>query len=153
MIRRMRGEIIGAMKIILSAVLCLVSVGGQTLDVRDDSNKVIASYRILAGLPKHPTPTGDFTIGKIVWNPRREPGKKSLIKGVRIMFKEPDSYIGDPSSQGGIRMASKDSYALARLLMDRAGVKPSEAWYQDVIRGKRSVTVTLPKTIAIRISK
>lgn len=160
------------MKTILSAVLCLVSiaapaqirvgvtVGAKTLDVRDNANKVIASYPISPTLPKHPTPTGNFTIGKIVWNPRGS--QKNPIKVVKIFFKEPDYYIhgkpnerllGDAASHGCIRMASAHAYALARLLMENAGAKQSEAWYQDVISGKRSVTVTLPKPIPIRITK
>jgi lipoprotein-anchoring transpeptidase ErfK/SrfK len=152
-----------------------VTIGGKTLDVRDTTNKVLASYQISPGLPKHPTPQGDFAIRKIVWNPSWVPPKAGWAKGkkpaapadpknpmkvVKIFFKEPDLYLhgtgdekllGDPASHGCIRMAAADAYALARLIQQNGGAGQSDTWYQSVINGSRSVTIRIPKPVAIHI--
>jgi len=152
-----------------------VTVGGKTLDVRDATNKVVASYQISPGLPKHPTPQGNFSIRKIVWNPSWVPPKAGWAKGkkatsptnpknpmkvVKIFFKEPDLYIhgtgdeqllGDPASHGCIRMAAADAYALARLIQQNGGVPQNDDWYESVISGTRSITIRIPKPVAIHI--
>ncbi|HEX9163212.1 MAG TPA: L,D-transpeptidase, partial [Thermoanaerobaculia bacterium] len=58
-----------------------VTVGGKTLDVRDAQNHVLASYQISPGMTGHSTPTGNFTIRKIVWNPAWVPPKAGWAKG------------------------------------------------------------------------
>jgi lipoprotein-anchoring transpeptidase ErfK/SrfK len=152
-----------------------VTLGGKTLDVRDDANRAVASYQISPGTAGHPTPQGAFTVRKIVWNPAWVPPKAGWAKGkkatapqdpknpmkvVKIFFKEPDLYmhgtaddklLGDPASHGCIRMAPADAYALARILMENGGAQKDETWYQSVINGKRSVTVVLPKPVAMRV--
>ena len=152
-----------------------VTVGGKTLDVRDATNKLVASYQISPGLPRHPTPQGNFSIRKIVWNPSWVPPKAGWAKGkkatsptnpknpmkvVKIFFKEPDLYIhgtgdeqllGDPASHGCIRMAAADAYALARLIQQNGGVPQNDDWYESVISGTRSITIRIPKPVAIHI--
>lgn len=154
-----------------------VTLAGKTLDVRNPSNQALASYQISPGTSKHPTPTGSFTIRKIVWNPAWVPPKAKWAKGkkataptdpknpmkvVKIFFKEPDLYIhgtadekllGDPASHGCIRMAPADAYNLAKALMQNGGAQQSEAWYQSVINGSRSVTVRLPKPVPLTIGQ
>lgn len=152
-----------------------VSLGGRTLDVRN-SGAIVESYAISPGIEKHPTPKGQFRVRRIVWNPRWVPPKESWAKGksakppghpknpmkvVKIFFKEPDYYIhgtaeehllGDPASHGCIRMAPADAYALARIIMENAGAKKSQAWYQSVLSGRRSTTVRLPRPVVITIA-
>ena len=153
-----------------------VTLAGKTLDVKN-GKEVLASYQISPGLAKHPTPTGNFTIKRIVWNPAWNPPKEGWAKGksakkpgdpknpmkvVKIFFKEPDYYLhgtadekllGDPASHGCIRLSAADAYALARLLQEHGGAKKPESWYQNAISGKTSLTVRLPKPVAIRIAK
>src|SRR5688572_29328612 len=81
-----------------------VTLGGKTLDVRDQSGRLLASYQISPGLANHPTPKGNFSIRRMVWNPSwvppnepwakgrkaRGPGDpKNPMKVVKIFFKEP----------------------------------------------------------------
>lgn len=163
--------------LLVAAIQVDVSVGEKTLAVRDDSAKVIASYLISPGVPKHPTPTGLFQIRKIVWNPAWVPPRKrwawgrrptppadpkNPMKVVKIFFKEPDYYIhgtaeehllGDAASHGCIRMAPDHAFVLARLAMESGGAGKPDSWYQNVISGKRSVTVRVPKPIPIRITQ
>ncbi len=152
-----------------------VTLGGKTLDVRDASNKVLATYQISPGMQNHPTPPGNFTIKKIVWNPAWVPPKAGWAKGkkptaatdpknpmkvVKIFFKEPDLYIhgtgdekmlGDPASHGCIRLAPADAYALAKLVQQNGGAPQDDTWYQSVLNGGKSVTIAIPKPIPVRI--
>jgi lipoprotein-anchoring transpeptidase ErfK/SrfK len=152
-----------------------VTLGGKTLDVRDATNKLLATYQISPGMAGHPTPPGNFSIKKIVWNPAWVPPKAGWAKGkkataptdpknpmkvVKIFFKEPDLYLhgtgdekmlGDPASHGCIRMAPADAYALAKLIQQNGGAAKDDAWYQGVISGGRSVTVVVPKPVPLRI--
>ena len=152
-----------------------VTLGGKTLDVKQ-GDKIVASYQISPGLPKHPTPKGNFTIKRIVWNPKWVPPKEGWAKGkkatapgdpknpmkvVKIFFKEPDFYLhgtadekalGDPASHGCIRLSSADAYALARLLQEHGGAPKTEDWYRNAIGGARTISVRLPKPVKIRIA-
>ena len=139
-------------------------------------NRLIRRYDVSVGKKAHPTPHGTFRINHIVWNPSWVPPKEKWAKGkkpaapgseknpmkvVKIFFKEPDYYLhgtgdehllGNPASHGCIRMSAADAYALAKLLQENGGAKKSSAWYQRAISGKQSLTVKLPKPIAIRIA-
>jgi lipoprotein-anchoring transpeptidase ErfK/SrfK len=159
-----------------AAIQLEVTLAGKTLDVKR-GKEVVASYQISPGLPKHPTPAGNFSIKRIVWNPAWTPPKEGWAKGksatkpgdpknpmkvVKIFFKEPDFYLhgtgdekllGDPASHGCIRLSAADAYALARLLQENGGAKQSEAWYRSAVSGKKSVTVKLPNPVPIKIAR
>ena len=66
------------------------------------------SYDVAVGAAEHPTPTGNFNIKKLVWNPAWVPPDVKWAKGstakspgqaanpmkmVKIFFQEPDYYI------------------------------------------------------------
>jgi lipoprotein-anchoring transpeptidase ErfK/SrfK len=172
--------LLGALLISFSAtaapIQLTVTLGGKTLDVKS-GGKTVASYQVSPGLAKHPTPTGQFSVRRLVWNPTWVPPKAGWAKGkkakgagdpknpmkvVKIFFKEPDYYIhgtadehllGDPASHGCIRMSSADAYALARLVMENGGAKKPDAWYQQAMTGKSSQTVKLPQPVGITITK
>jgi lipoprotein-anchoring transpeptidase ErfK/SrfK len=153
-----------------------ITLGGKTLDVRN-GKETVASYSISPGVAKHPTPTGNFTVKRIVWNPSWVPPKEGWAKGkkatapgdpknpmkvVKIFFKEPDYYIhgtadehllGDPASHGCIRMSAADAYALARLLQENGGAKKPDSWYRTATSGKQSMTVKLPQPVAVHITR
>lgn len=153
-----------------------VTIGGKTLDVKS-GGKTIASYQVSPGVAAHPTPTGNFSIKRLVWNPPWVPPKAGWAKGkkataggdpknpmkvVKIFFKEPDYYLhgtadehllGDPASHGCIRMSSADAYALAKLVMQNGGASKPDSWYQNAINGGKTMTVSLPQPIPITITK
>ena len=159
-----------------AAIHLEVTTGGKTLDVKD-GDETIASYQISPGLPKHPTPTGNFRIRRIVWNPSwvppnegwakgktaKKPGDpKNPMKVVKIFFKEPDYYIhgtadehllGEPASHGCIRMSAADAYALAKLVQENGGVTKSANWYRNAVAGKRSTTIRLPRPVPIQVTR
>ena len=133
--------------------------------------EVIKEYDVAVGKPQYPTPTGSFTVQKIVWNPRWVPpdskwarGKRPAAPGsprnpmklVKIFFQEPDYYIhgtgdedtlGSAASHGCIRMSQKDAFALGRYIMDHAGAPKDDAWYEGVFSKGVSADIHLPKGV------
>src|SRR5690349_3319420 len=104
-----------------------------TVDLSDrvlyvmNGDEVAHEYPVAIGQPRHPTPTGAFSVRRLVWNPRwvppdaawarekrpREPGDPRNPMGrVKIFFQAPDYYIhgtretdslGQAESHGCIR--------------------------------------------------
>ena len=105
---------------------------------------VVTTYGIAIGRPGHPTPTGTFRTGDIVYNPRWRPppqywarnlepqpggSPNNPMQGVKIFFREPYYFIhgtndpgsiGEAASHGCIRMTADDAVTLARTI-ERAG--------------------------------
>lgn len=127
---------------------------------------VVESYPVAIGKGSKPTPTGNYKIRKIVWNPAwippdaewakdkkpQPPGAKdNPMKLVKIFFKEPDYYIhgtnavetlGEEASHGCLRMDPDDAYEVARFLMDHGGQPRDESWFWRVLHF-RSETQTI----------
>jgi lipoprotein-anchoring transpeptidase ErfK/SrfK len=120
-----------------------VNLSARELKVLDD-DKVVSTYGIAIGRPSHPTPTGTFRTGDIIWNPGwnppptawardkepQAPGSPSNpMQGVKIYFDAPYYFIhgtnnpgsiGEAASHGCIRMAPEDATNLAHQI-ERAG--------------------------------
>src|SRR3712207_2568625 len=56
---------------------------------------VVREYRVAIGQPEHPTPTGSFTVRRLIWNPRWVPPDAAWARGRRA--REP----GDPRNPMG----------------------------------------------------
>ncbi|HEX7118321.1 MAG TPA: L,D-transpeptidase [Longimicrobiales bacterium] len=124
-----------------------VDLSERKLYVIEDG-ETVQTYSIAVGTPNHPTPTGTFRTGRIVWNPSwnppnsewargekpRAPGDpKNPMRGVKIYFREPSYYIhgtndpesiGTAASHGCIRMTEGDATALARRIENAGGSVP-----------------------------
>lgn len=122
-----------------------------------DGEEVERTYRVAVGKPEHPTPTGDFRIRRVVWNPRWVPpdagwarGKKARGPGdprnpmgrVKIFFEEPDYYIhgtheedslGRAESHGCVRMRNSEAVDLAKIVMDNGGERREPGWFRRVM--------------------
>lgn len=109
-----------------------------------ENGDVTRTYGVAIGRASHPTPTGSFRTGAIVWNPSwtppptdwaknkkyQPPGAASNpMQGVKIYFQAPYYFIhgtndpesiGEAASHGCIRMTPDDAVSLARLI-ERAG--------------------------------
>lgn len=109
-----------------------------------EHGEVVRTYDIAIGRPSHPTPTGSFRTGDIVWNPSWKPPNSDWardlkyqppgvpanpMQGVKIYFRAPYYFIhgtndpesiGEAASHGCIRMSADDAIALARWI-ERAG--------------------------------
>jgi lipoprotein-anchoring transpeptidase ErfK/SrfK len=117
----------------------------------------VGSYPVAIGQRAHPTPTGQFRIRRLVWNPRWVPpdarwarGKQARAPGdprnpmgrVKLFFKEPDLYIhgthevdslGSAESHGCLRMRNSDVIALGRTVMQNGGAPRDPSWFRRVL--------------------
>jgi lipoprotein-anchoring transpeptidase ErfK/SrfK len=141
-----------------------VRIGERVLDVHRHGEQ-IRRYDIAVGQPEHPTPTGEFEIHQIDWNPDwtppdsdwaddrdyKSPGEDGNPMGrVRLIYQAPYSIhgttdlasLGGAESHGSIRMANEDIIELATLVMEAGGEVRSEAWYEEVLANP-TVMVTI----------
>jgi lipoprotein-anchoring transpeptidase ErfK/SrfK len=153
-----------------------------TIDLSDrklyvmEGDEVVDSYSVAVGQARHPTPRGNFTARRIVWNPRWVPpnerwarGKRPLPAGdprnpmgrVKIFFSDPDYYIhgtrdvdslGEAESHGCIRMRNADVIELARMVMENGGASRTPGWFRRVINRVRSTQeVRLSQPVEFRV--
>ena len=152
-----------------------VDLSERMLYVMKDGEQV-GSYAVAVGQPAHPTPTGQFRIRHLVWNPRwvppdarwarnkrpREPGDPANPRGrVKMFFKDPDLYIhgtrdvdslGEAESHGCLRMRNGDVIALARQVMANGGSPRPASWFRRVlgrVTGSREVGLSDPILVEI----
>lgn len=129
-------------------------------------DSVVQEFAVAVGKGSKPTPLGNYTIRKIIWNPAwippdepwakgkkpQPPGAKdNPMKVVKIFFQEPDYYIhgtgdveslGEAASHGCLRMDPDDAYRVARYLMEHGGQPEDESWFWRVLHF-RSETKTV----------
>jgi lipoprotein-anchoring transpeptidase ErfK/SrfK len=113
-----------------------------------ERGEIVRTYSIAVGRPNHPTPTGSFRTGDIVWNPTWKPpdvawardlkyqppgAPANPMQGVKIYFQAPDYFIhgtndpesiGEAASHGCIRMTTRDAVHLARRIELAGGSVP-----------------------------
>lgn len=152
-----------------------VDLSERKLYLKNGSD-VVQAYSIGVGKPGYETPTGDYSIRKVVWNPPWNPPDEAWaedkepqppgaadnpMKVVKIYFKEPDYYIhgtGTMSSLGGavshgcLRMAPSDAAAVAKYLMEHGGSGRDAAWFARVQSSNETQTVVLDKAIPMHVA-
>ena len=113
-----------------------------------ERGEIVRTYSVAVGQPNHPTPTGSFRTGDIVWNPAWKPpdvawardleyqppgAPANPMRGVKIYFRAPDYFIhgtndsesiGEAASHGCIRMTTRDAVHLARRIELAGGSVP-----------------------------
>jgi len=139
-------------------------------------DETVESYPIAVGKESMPTPSGNYKIRKIIWNPAWVPpdskwargkkaeapgSKKNPMKLVKIFFREPDYYIhgtgdleslGDAASHGCLRMDPDDAYRVARDIMEHGGSPRDENWFWRVLHFRsESKTVYLDNPIPLTV--
>ena len=137
-------------------------------------DSVITTMRVAVGMPRYPTPRGEFEITSIDWNPRwvppqspwaakekpMEPGPGNPMGRVKLNFRPLyflhgtplGQSIGSAASHGCIRLRNEDAIALA-LLVQRFGARrltreESEALAVD--SGSHTVVLDVPVPITLR---
>ena len=153
-----------------------VSLGQRRLVV-EDGGQVVREYGVAIGLPSHPTPRGQFTIRKMIWNPGwvppknrkwargkqpRQPGDpNSPMQAVKIFFREPYYYIhgtndpksiGAAASRGCLRMTPEDAAELGAYLMERGGQPREESWFRRIFRFGQSTVIYLNNPVPMTIA-
>jgi lipoprotein-anchoring transpeptidase ErfK/SrfK len=151
-----------------------VDLSDRELRVLEDG-ETIDRFPVSIGEEKYPTPEGNFTIRKVIWNPAwvppdskwargktpKPPGHpENPMKRVKMFFKEPDYYIhgtgaedslGKAESHGCLRMSPEDVTRLAQLVMEHGGKPMPEPWYRKIFRRKVTKVVYLEVPIAVEI--
>jgi lipoprotein-anchoring transpeptidase ErfK/SrfK len=150
------------------------SLSTKKLIVRKDG-EVVKEYDVAVGKDGHPTPTGEFSIQKIVWNPAWVPpgakwaqGKTAKAPGhpanpmrlVKIFWKEPDYYIhgtseveslGSAASHGCLRMDPDEAGELALMVMENAGQFRDWDWVKGILHlgEQRVVRLATPTPMTV----
>jgi len=156
------------LKAIVSARMLVVQRGDSTL----------RTFAVAVGKDEYPTPVGDFTIKKMIWNPSWRPppdaawAKGKTAKGpgepgnpmkvVKIFFREPDYYIhgtgdveslGSAASHGCLRMDPTEVAELARIIMEHGGQPREENWFWRIIHSRREEKVIyLDNPVALTVT-
>lgn len=123
-----------------------------------EADTLVWQYPISTGKSGYETPTGNYSIRKMIWNPRwtppdspwakkytpKMPGEPgNPMKVVKIFFKEPTYYIhgtgevgrlGEPASHGCIRMDPEHVAEVARYVMLHGGEPRSDNWFMRILR-------------------
>jgi lipoprotein-anchoring transpeptidase ErfK/SrfK len=150
------------------------SLSSRQLTVRRDG-EVVKVYDIAVGKGAHPTPTGEFQIQKIVWNPEWVPPDSKWAQGktykapghpanpmrlVKIFWREPDYYIhgtseveslGSAASHGCLRMDPDDAGELALMVMENAGQFRDWDWVKGILHmgDQRVVRLATPTPLSV----
>lgn len=150
----------------------VVDISNRQLSVLR-STDTLERFPIAVGKAKHPTPTGDFKISRIDFNPDwtppdsewskdesyKKPGHPDNPMGrARIVYQMPYTIhgtkdinsLGEAESHGSIRMANNDVIALAKLIMKESGTEKPEEWYNKVLQDStKMVPVDLTNEIPL----
>jgi lipoprotein-anchoring transpeptidase ErfK/SrfK len=143
-----------------------------------DGDSAVLTYTVAVGRGSKPTPPGNYSIRKIIWNPPWIPPAQPWAKGkkpqppnakdnpmrlVKIYFREPDYYIhgtddveslGEAASHGCLRMDPDDAYRVARFLMDHGGQPRDESWFQRILHFRdQTQTVNLDHAIPMTVTE
>lgn len=143
------------------------------LDVRADT-QALRSFPVAVGMPRYPTPTGDFAIAEVEWNPwwrppdsywaRNDtvtpPGPQNPMGKVKMPFGRAlylhgttvPSSIGKAASHACVRMHNADAITLGKLVQAHGGATLSDAGTDSIIlRWRPTRLVELPAPVPVRI--
>ena len=135
----------------------------------------VATHPVAVGSEEWPTPTGEWTIGQVVWNPRwippqeewaedeeeKEPGDPDNPLGhAQLVYRAPNSIhgtnapesLGQAVSHGSIRVSNEVAVDLARQVMEAGGAGRDEAWYREARENRTERRdVSIPNPVPIRV--
>lgn len=136
----------------------------------------VETHPVAVGSDKWPTPTGEWTIGQVVWNPRwvppkdeewakdeeiAEPGAPDNPLGhAQLVYSPPNSIhgtsetesLGKAVSHGSIRVSNPVAEKLARMVMEAGGAGKDESWYQQAKSNRKERRdVNIPNPVPIKV--
>ena len=149
----------------LSEVVINVPAGELTLL---QGGQAVATYPVTVGTPSYPTPMGEFTLQRAIWNPwwrppnrgwtrgrgPQAPGPNNAMGRVKIYFKPlyflhgtaETEDLGEPASHGCVRLSNDDIIDLARRSTStprRTSTRGSSTpWRPTPARRRRSASTT-----------
>ena len=136
----------------------------------------VGTHPVAVGSEEWPTPTGEWTIGQVIWNPRWipptyeswaededvvEPGDPENPLGrAQLVYRAPNSIhgtteresLGKAVSHGSIRVSNEVAMELARQVMEAGGAGKDERWYREARESRTERReVLLPNPVPIRV--
>ena len=145
----------------------------QLLVLMDD--EVLETFPVSVGKETYPTPEGEFTIKKVIWNPSWKPpdskwarGKtakppghpENPMKRVKMFFKEPDYYIhgtgdtaslGTAASHGCLRMDPDQAAEVGAIVMEHGGSAFGWDWIKRLLHIGETRTVRLKQPVTLQV--
>ena len=140
-----------------------------------EGERIVREIRVAVGTPDHPTPTGEFLVTSVTWNPwwtpppfewaKHErvtpPGPTNPTGRVKLYFGEylylhgtpAEASLGQAASHGCVRMSNADAIALARLVHAHAspGLLPAVLDTLEAHSSRtRSIVLDAPVPLSIR---
>lgn len=151
----------------------MLNIPAFRIDVFDGATR-IASYAVAVGLPPHRTPSGDFVLSEITWNPWWYPPDSKWARNEKITPPGPgnpmgkvklhlggsvylhaspfDASIGRAASHGCARMFAADAIGLARMVQERKGSAITDDAVDSLIGSwDRTRVVSVPGGVKTKI--
>lgn len=151
-----------------------VNLAKRELYVYRDGERV-ETHPVAVGSKEWPTPTGEWNVNQVVWNPEwvppdeewakdeegKQPGDPDNPLGrAQLVYNLPNTIhgtndadsIGKAVSHGSIRMSNDAITDLARKVMEAGGSSRDESWYQSVRENRtQKQVVDIPNPIPIKV--
>jgi lipoprotein-anchoring transpeptidase ErfK/SrfK len=134
-----------------------------------------ATHPVAVGSEEWPTPTGEWTIGQVVFNPewippdqewaedeeRKAPGDPENPLGrAQLVYSPPNTIhgtnapesVGQAVSHGSIRVTNEVAVQLARQVMEAGGAQRDEEFFRRVEQNRtQRESVNIPNPVPIRV--
>jgi lipoprotein-anchoring transpeptidase ErfK/SrfK len=151
-----------------------VNLAARELHVYRGGQRV-ETHPVAVGSEEWPTPTGEWSIGQVIWNPRwippqeewaedeevREPGDPENPLGrAQLVYRAPNSIhgtnapesLGQAVSHGSIRVSNEVAMQLARQVMEAGGAGRDEAFYTRARENRTErMEVAIPNPVPVRV--
>jgi lipoprotein-anchoring transpeptidase ErfK/SrfK len=139
------------------------------------NGEVVETHPVAVGQPEWPTPTGEWGIHVIDWNPDWTPPDSEWAEGreykapgepgnpmgrARLAFNPPYTIhgteamesLGTAASHGSIRVANDVAIRLGKMIMEYGGAPRDEVWVERVLEDPTTMrSVSIPEPVPIRV--
>jgi lipoprotein-anchoring transpeptidase ErfK/SrfK len=137
--------------------------------------QAVETHPVAVGSSEWPTPTGEWSIGQVVFNPRwvppdqewardeetKEPGDpENPLGDAQLVYDVPNSIhgtnepesLGQAVSHGSIRVSNEVAMSLARQVMEAGGAPRDESFFRQVREDRsRRHDISIPDPVPIRV--
>ena len=140
-----------------------------------ENDEISKRYEVAVGKYDKPTPTGDFTIRKVIWNPSWRPPDQPWAKGktakapgdpenpmgrARLVYRMPNTIhgttdidsLGTATSHGSIRVANSIALEMAQLLLKAGGAWEGDQWFAQMVQNRtKEFQIPLERKIPVEV--
>lgn len=155
-------------------LLLEVDIASRQLNVYRNE-RLVESNPVAVGSAEWPTPTGEWTVGQVIFNPRWHPPEESWavdeevaepgdpdnpLGRAQLVYRAPNSIhgtnapesLGQAVSHGSIRVSNEVAIRLARMVMESGGATGSNADAERALANPTErVDIAIPNPVPIRV--